>query len=210
MRLVDHGLGGGLRLRDVGPLGDQALEFDHRPRLADRGHDLLENLAVHQEVAGVGVNRHVGLLAAVEFLLVVRRNVDHAVDFAAVEQLFGLFHRGRIVGHIGVRPGVEGVDQTAAGRRAAFVHHADRHVAEHLRPVSHRVDGGVDDQRENEDQDHARIGEDRAELVAHDRQHLLPIRGHLMCETAHAITSPSIFPPCRWSAGAAGTEAVRQ
>ena len=79
-----------------------------------------------------------------------------------------------------------------------------------LRPVSHRVDGGVDDQRENEDQDHARIGEDRAELVAHDRQHLLPIRGHLMCETAHAITSPSIFPPCRWSAGAADTEAVRQ
>ena len=210
MGLVDDRLGRGLRLREVGSLGDQTLEFDHRARGADRGHDLLKHLPVHEEVAGVGVDRDIGLQAAEQFLLVIRRNVDHAVDLAFEEEILGLLHARRIVGHIGVRPGVEGFDQAAAGRRAAFVHHADRHVAEHLRPVSHRVDGGVDDQRENEDQDHARIGEDRAELVAHDRQHLLPIRGHLMCETAHAITSPSIFPPCRWSAGAAGTEAVRQ
>ena len=210
VRLVDHGLGRGLRLRDVGPLGDQALEFDHRPRLADRGHDLLEHLPVHQEIAGVAVDRHIGLLAAVELLFVVRGDVDHAVDLAGVKQRPGLLHRGRRVGDVGVGPGVEGVDQTAAGRRAGFVHHADRHVAQHLRTVGQRIGRGVDDEREDQDQHGAAVLEDRLELVADDRPQLLPIGGHLVCESTHTITSPRIFPPCIPFSDAAGRGAVRQ
>ena len=210
VRLVDYGLRRGLCLRDVRPLGDQALEFHHRARAADRGHQFLESLAVHQEVAGVDVDRHVGLRAPEHFFLVVRRYIDHAVYFAVEEELLGLLHVRRVVGHVRIWPGVERCREAAAGRGAALVHHADRHVAQHLCAVGHRVDRGVDDQRENQDEDDACVGEYRAEFVAHDRQHLLPVGRYLMCEPAHVITSPSIFPPCRSSAGAAGTGAVRR
>ena len=197
VRLVDDGLRRGLRLRDVGPLGDQPLELDHGAGLPDRGHELLEYLPVHEEVARVAVDRHDGLLTAVEFLGVIRRDVDHAVDLAVVEEPAGLLHVGGLVGHIGVRTRVEGLDQAAARRRAALVHHADGDVAQHLRPVGQRIGRGVDQQRKDENQHDAAVGEDRAVLVAHDRQQLLAVGFHLSRKAAHATVSPRISAPCR-------------
>ena len=208
VRLVDDRLRHGLRLRNVRPFGDQPPELDHRARLPDRRHQLLKNLPVHEEIAGVAVDRHVGLRPADELPLVVRRNVDHAVDLAAVEQLPGLLHVRRFVGHIRIRPGVEGFDQAAARRRAACVHHTDRHVAQHLRAVGQRVGRGVDQHGEDEDQQHAAVGEDRAEFVPHHCAELLQVGGHLSCKTVHATISPRIFLPSPRVSDAADTEAV--
>ena len=175
VRLVDHGLYGGLGLGEVCALGDQPLEFDHRAGLPDRRHQFLEYLPVHQEIAGVAVDRHVGLLAPVEILLVVRGDVDDSVYLAVEEELPGLLHRGRFVGHIGVRAAVERLDEAAARRRAALVDHADRDIAQHLRAVSQRVDRGIDQQREDQHQHDASVGENRPEFVADDSPCLLPV-----------------------------------
>ena len=196
VRLVDDRLRYGLCLRDVGPLGDQALELDHGARLSDCRNELLEDLAVHQEVAGVAIDCHVGLQPSEEVPLVVGGNVDHAVDLAVVEEFPGLLHVRRLVGDVGVRSGVEGLDQRTACLRAALVHDADRHVAQHLRAVGQRIDRGVDQQGEDQHQHDAAVGEDRAELVPHDAPELGPVGCDLSAQSVHATTSPRIFP--RW------------
>lgn len=210
VRLIDDRLRHGLCLRDVGPLGDEPLELDHGSRPPDGGHQLLEYLAVHQEVAGVAVDGHVGLLASVEFSVVVGGDVDHAVDLAAEEELLGLLHRGRLVGDIGVRTGVEGLDQRPARRGAALVDHADRDVAQHLRAVGQRVGRSVDQDREDQDQHDAAVGEDGPEFVPYDRTELDPVGSQLSCQSVHVSSSPRIFPRCRRASGAADTAAVRR
>jgi len=208
--LVDDGLCGGLRLRDVGPFGYQPLELDHRPGVADSGHHLLEDLPVHQKVARVAVDGHNGLLSAEQFFLVVRRNVDDAVDFAVEEEFLGLHHVGGLISHVSIRPGVESLGQRAARRSLAQVDDTDGHVAQDLRRVGQRIGRGVDKERENQNQHDAAVRENRAVFVGHDGAQLLTVGFELSCETVHATISPRIFLPCKDVSDAAGTETVRR
>ena len=105
----------GRSLRDVGAFGDQSLEFHHSSCGADARHEFLKRLAVHQEIAGIDVERNDCLLSAEQFFLVIGGDVNHAVYLPVVEKMTGFVHVAGFVGHIDVRSGIEGIDQLTAG-----------------------------------------------------------------------------------------------
>lgn len=191
--LVNHGLRRGRSLRDVGSFCDQPLEFHHSSCGADARHELLERLAVHQKIAGIDIERNDRLLSAEQFFLVIGGDVNHAVYLPVVEKVFGLVHVAGFVGHIDVRSGIEGIDQLTAGRSVAHVDYSDRHVTKYLRPVSQRIERGIDQQGEHQHENHAGIREDRAVFVADDGAELLPVRGYLFGKSTHRYNLPQYF-----------------
>lgn len=180
-------------LRDVGSFCDQPLEFHHSSCGADARHELLERLAVHQKIAGIDIERNDRLLSAEQFFLVIGGDVNHAVYLPVVEKVFGLVHVAGFVGHIDVRSGIEGIDQLTAGRSVAHVDYSDRHVTKYLRPVSQRIERGIDQQGEHQHENHAGIREDRAVFVADDGAELLPVRGYLFGKSTHRYNLPQYF-----------------
>ena len=193
VRLVDDRLRRGRRLRDVGAFGDEPLELYHGPRLSDARHELLEHLTVHEEVAGVDIERHGGRRTAQQLLLVILRNVDHAVDLAGEEELFGLLHAARLVGHVGIGAGVEGADQFAARRGLALVDHADRDVAQHFGSIGRCVERRVDEDGQHHDQQYAAVGEDRLVFVADDRSQFGSIGLQYLFDSSHRYILPQYF-----------------